>query len=100
MRVGFEGWQRNHGMKMMLDQSVVSIPIVDSWDSLNKNQVGIKRYTTDGTQSGVTLNFYTDVRLGGGQIGEISLSRKELVHLLKGYAGDLTLETFAKWFSE
>ena len=101
MRIGFDGWQRSHGMKVMLDKSITKTKATDGWTNLGKGEVALVKVSAgDGTSPGVKVNFHTDVRLGGSQMAEIFFTRKELVHMLKSCSEGLTLDKFVEWFAE
>ena len=47
---------------------------------------------------GVRLYFSSDLRLGGDQLGQIQLSTKELMRMLKATMKDRPLDTFIKLY--
>ena len=101
MQLSFEGWARNHGKKVMVNQRLAKDNIKKKAFPMQQNQFKVCRMTTDedGTE-GAKVLFSTSMRLGGDQMGELTLTTRDIVLLAKLCMADRTVSSIFEAYAE
>ena len=82
MRLSFRGWARDHGEKLMVDQRLKRDMLSDA-KTVKKGELQISVVPSARTNHNLVKVFFsTDMRLGGDQMGVLTLSNRDLSMML------------------
>jgi hypothetical protein len=103
MQLTFTGWAKDHGLKTMLSKTLREEQIVEDpfQPPMSKGEVKAKVLRPDEDMAdGIRIYFSSEMRLGGSQLGQLQISTKELMRMVKACIAERPVEAVVKLYNE